>query len=133
VQRFAGTAASDYDETFARLAAEHFDAAYITSAPFNNQNVRLISELTRRHRIPAVSEFAKWARAGLLLTYGQDFSLSEVRTVEYVDKILRGAKPRDLPVEQATQLELVVNLKTTKALGLTVPRSLLARADEVIE
>ena len=73
------------------------------------------------------------AKGGLLLGYGQDILWSVTRGVDYVDKILRGAKPSDLPVEQATKLLLVVNLKTAKELGITIPPSVLARADEVIE
>jgi len=130
---FRPAVANDYDEIFARLAAEHFDAAYIPSSPFNNQNGGRICELALRYRIPAVSESAGWARGGLLLTYGQNSAWTVARAMEYVDKILRGAKPSDLPVEQAAQFELAINLKTAKALGLTVPPSLLARADEVIE
>jgi putative tryptophan/tyrosine transport system substrate-binding protein len=124
---------NDYDEIFARLAAEHFDAAYITAAPLLNQNRTRIIELALRHLIPAVGEGSFWAKAGLLLSYGQDFNRSSVRAAEYVDKILRGAKPGQLPVEQATKLELLINLKTAKTLGLTVPPSVLALADEVIE
>jgi putative tryptophan/tyrosine transport system substrate-binding protein len=132
-QVFQPAAANDYDEIFARLVAEHFDAAYIPSSPFNLQNRTRIDQLALRYRIPAVSESAGWARVGLLLAYGQDATWSAARGMEYVDKILRGAKPSDLPVEQATKFELVINLKTAKALGLTVPPSLLARADVVIE
>ena len=84
-------------------------------------------------RIPAVSGDSEWARGGLLLTYGQDPSWSYARAMDYVDKILRGAKPSDLPVEQATKVLLTINLKTAKALGLTVPPELIARADDVIE
>jgi putative ABC transport system substrate-binding protein len=130
---FRATVATDYDEIFARLEAEHFDGAYIPGGPLNSNNQTRISQLALRHRIPAVSEFPEWARDGLLLTYAQDYSWSVTRASEYVDKILLGAKPSDLPVEQATKLQLVINLKTAKALGLTVPPSLLARADEVIE
>jgi putative ABC transport system substrate-binding protein len=132
-QVFGAAVATDYDEIFARLAAEHFDAAYIPSTPFNSNNLTRICQLALRHRIPAVSEVAAWPRGGLLLSYGQDGPWSVARGIEYVDKILRGAKPSDLPVEQATKLELVINLKTAKELGLTVPPSLIARADEVIE
>ena len=74
-----------------------------------------------------------WAKGGLLLGYGQDARWGFVRGAEYIDRILKGAKPRDLPVEQATKLELVINLKTAKALDLIVPPSLLTRADEVVE
>jgi putative tryptophan/tyrosine transport system substrate-binding protein len=130
-QVFRSTVASDYDEIFARLAAEHFDAAYISSTPFNLQNSTRIGRLALSHLIPAVND--QMAKDGLLLTYGQDPIWSGVRAMDYVDKILRGAKPSDLPVEQATKIQLTINLKTAKALGLTVPPSLLARADEVIE
>jgi putative tryptophan/tyrosine transport system substrate-binding protein len=132
-QVFRSAAASDYDEIFARLAAEHFDAAYIPTDPFNTNNSTRICQLALRHRIPAVTEPAEWAKEGLLLTYGQDGTWSIARGLEYVDKILRGAKPSDLPVEQATKLLLTINLKTAKTLGLTVPPSLIARADDVIE
>jgi putative tryptophan/tyrosine transport system substrate-binding protein len=83
--------------------------------------------------MPAVSDAAAWAKEGLLLTYGQDYPWGATRGAEYVEKILRGAKPSDLPVEQATKFLLNINLKTAKEFGLTVPPSLIARADEVIE
>ena len=86
-----------------------------------------------RHQIPTVGEGVGWAKCGLLVTYSQDFLWNLTRASEYIDKILRGAKPSDLPVEQATKLQLVINLKTANALGLTVPPSLITRADEVIE
>ena len=86
-----------------------------------------------RHRIQAVGEGASWAKCGLLLTNGQDSTWSVVRAMDYVDKILRGAKPGDLPVEQATKFLLTINLKTATELGLTVPPSLTVRADELIE
>jgi putative ABC transport system substrate-binding protein len=101
-QVFRPAVAKDYDEIFARLAAEHFDAVYISSLPFNVQNASLICQLALRYRLPAVSESSEWAKCGLLLAYGQDYDWSVARASEYVDKILRGAKPRDLPVEQAT-------------------------------
>jgi putative ABC transport system substrate-binding protein len=132
-QTFPAAVANDYDEIFARLATEHFDGAFVPSTPFNSQNQARICQLALRHRIPAVSETAEWAREGLLLAYGQDFSWALIRGAEYIDKILRGAKPSDLPVEQATKLLLAINLKTANALSLTVPPELIARADEVIE
>jgi putative tryptophan/tyrosine transport system substrate-binding protein len=132
-QILTAVVATDYDEIFARLAAEHFDAAYIASNEFNENNQARICQLALRHRIPAVSETAAWARDGLLLSYGQDFPWTAARAMEYVDKILRGAKPSELPVEQATKFELAINLNTAKTLGLTVPPSLISRADEVIE
>jgi putative tryptophan/tyrosine transport system substrate-binding protein len=102
VAAFRPVVASDYDEIFAHLAADHFDAAYIPGTPTNRRNLTRISQLALRHRIPTVSDQAEWAKSGLLLNYGQDVPWGLARGAEYVDKILRGAKPRDLPVEQAT-------------------------------
>ncbi len=84
------------------------------------------------NRIPAVYEFAEFARAGGLLAYSASLPALFARAAIYVDKILKGARPADLPVEQPTKFELVINLKTAKALGLTIPQSVLLRADEVI-
>jgi putative ABC transport system substrate-binding protein len=84
-------------------------------------------------RIPAISELRDLARGGAVLSYGPNLFESTRRQVYFVDRILKGAKPADLPVEQATKLELLINLKTAKALGIDVPPALLARADEVIE
>ncbi len=92
-----------------------------------------IAELALKNRLVTVGLNRTWARAGILLTYGPSFFDLHKRAATYVDKILKGAAPADLPVEQPTTFELLVNLKTAKALGLTVPPSLLARADEVIE
>ena len=132
-QVFTPVVPSDYDEIFARIAAEHFDAAFVSADGFAVQNAKRIIELALRHRIPTISAAGGLAKGGLLLGYGQDYLWSVMRASEYIDKILRGAKPSDLPVEQANRLLLVINLKTAKALGLTVPPSVIARADEVIE
>jgi putative ABC transport system substrate-binding protein len=86
-----------------------------------------------RNNVPAVSPYSEAARDGGLLSYGPDFVDNWRRTASYVDRILRGEKPGDLPVQFPTKFEMVVNLKTAKALGLTVPQSILRRADEVIE
>jgi putative tryptophan/tyrosine transport system substrate-binding protein len=123
---------NDFDTIFAQVAAGHFDAAYIYS-DILNQNITRICQLALRHLIPTMSEGGVWARCGLLVTYGQDFSWTSARAMDYVDKILRGAKPSELPVEQATKVGLVINLKTAKTLGLTIPPTVLALADEVIE
>src|SRR5258705_7531883 len=86
-----------------------------------------------KNRLPAIAAAREYAEAGLLLTYGIDLRDQFRQSAVFVDKILKGAKPADLPVEQPTKFELVINLKTAKALGLDVPPTLLARADEVIE
>jgi len=132
-QVFDAVVASDYDVIFAHVAAERFDAVYVPSSPLNVQNKTHICQLVSTHRIPAAAEWDAWAKCGFLLTYGEVFSWGVARAMDYVDKILRGAKPSDLPVEQATKFLLTINLRTAKELGLTVPPSLLVRADEVIE
>jgi putative tryptophan/tyrosine transport system substrate-binding protein len=83
--------------------------------------------------LPTIANERSYAEAGCLIAYGNDFSDSFRRTADYVDKILKGAKPGDLPIERPTKFEMIVNLKTAKALGLNVPPTFLARADEVIE
>jgi putative tryptophan/tyrosine transport system substrate-binding protein len=93
----------------------------------------LIIVLAARHRLPAVYYGRYWAAAGGLISYGSDLLDPFRRAAGYVDRILKGEKPADMPVQASTKFELVINLKTAKALGLTVPPSLLARADEVIE
>jgi putative ABC transport system substrate-binding protein len=94
---------------------------------------RQIADLAIRHRLPTISGPREFAEAGGLLAYGPNYPDLFRRAAIYVDKILKGVKPRDLPVEQPTKFELVINLKTAKALGLTIPQSLLVRADEIIQ
>ena len=95
--------------------------------------MRLLTELAAKYQIPATYEAKDFVQAGGLMSYGVDFTNLFARGAVFVDKILRGARPALLPIEQPTKFELAINLKTAKALGLTIPPSLLARADQVIE
>jgi putative ABC transport system substrate-binding protein len=103
------------------------------TSPLTFNNRSQLAELARRHRLASIFSARGNAEAGALMSYGPDFGDMTRRSADYVDKILKGAKPADLPVEQASKYELIVNLKTAKALGITIPPTLLARADEVIE
>src|SRR5262245_4936769 len=94
---------------------------------------RRLVDLAAKHRLPAVYTVKEYVDAGGLMTYGPNLADVVRRAAAYVDKILKGAKPADLPVEQPTKFELVINLKTAKALGLTIPQSVLLRADQVIQ
>jgi putative tryptophan/tyrosine transport system substrate-binding protein len=133
-QVFLPAMTEDYDKIFSQLSDQHFDAAYIQANPLAVQNFKRIVELALRYRVPTVGDDAGWPRGGLLLGYGADFfTVAITRSMDYVDKILRGAKPSELPIEQPTKLDLVINLKTARALGVTVPSAMLLRADEVIE
>ncbi len=122
-----------YGSTFAAMSKARVDAVLIPSFPrFYNDHLSIIEAAARR-RLPAIYEWGDIARAGGLIAYGPVIDELNRRVAMYVDKILKGARPGDLPVEQPTKFELVINLKTAKALGLTIPPSLLLRADQVIE
>jgi putative ABC transport system substrate-binding protein len=109
------------------------EALYVLANPLANTNRVLINDLALNARMPTVHGFRQYVETGGLISYGPSTPELFRRAAEYVDKILRGAKPGDLPVEQPTKFDLVINLKTAKALGFTVPLPLLSRADEVIE
>jgi ABC-type uncharacterized transport system substrate-binding protein len=109
------------------------DALYVVADPLVNTNRDRIHELAMGARLPAIYNAREHVEAGGLISYGPDFVELYRRAADFVDRILRGASPRDIPVEQPTRFELVINLRTAKALGLEVPPTLLARADEVIE
>jgi putative ABC transport system substrate-binding protein len=123
----------DYEGAFSTLAAEHADALFVLSNPLLNRDRKRIIALAARHRLPAIYEWRESAEDGGLLAYGAKTRDLNRRVAAYVDKILKGAKPGDLPVEQPTTFELLINLKTAKALGLTIPQSVLLRADQVID
>jgi putative ABC transport system substrate-binding protein len=109
------------------------EALYLCVDPLLSTNRMRISILALGARLPTIAAFREFVEAGGLMSYGANFSDLYRRAADYVDKILRGAKPGDLPVEQPTKFELVINLTTAKALGLTIPEAFLLRADEVIE
>jgi putative ABC transport system substrate-binding protein len=118
---------------FRSAASGEAQMVLVLSSPFFLPHQAQIVELANTHRLPSMFIVKHWAQAGGLMAYGADFPLMYRRAADYVAKILKGAKPADLPVEQATKFELVVNLKTAKAIGIELPTSILLRADEVIE
>jgi len=127
------TNADDLEEAVAKLAGERAQALLVQLSPLTFLNRDRLAQLVNVRRLPATGEVIEFAAAGLLCAYGPQLSESYRRAAVYVDKIIKGAKPADLPVEQPSKFELAINLKTAKALGLTIPQSLLLRADEVIQ
>jgi putative ABC transport system substrate-binding protein len=128
-----GAPAHDFAGAFAAAVKERADAMLITTTPVLFRERARVAELTLKHRLPAIFPFREFAEAGGLMTYGADLTSLFGAAAPYVDKILRGAKPAELPVEQPTTYELVINLKTAKALGLSLPMTLVHRADQVIQ
>ena len=123
----------DYERAFAQVAPEHRGALLaMMSSIFFNDRVRL-AEFTLRHRLPSMFGLREFAELGALVSYGPNNVALFRRAADYVDRIAKGTRPADLPVEQPTRFEMVANLKTAKAFGLEMPTSLLLRADEVIE
>jgi putative ABC transport system substrate-binding protein len=127
------TTAEELDIAFASAAAQHADAIVVFGDALTVNNAPRVTALAAEHRLPAIYIFRLFATNGGLISYGPDLADVYLRIGGYVDKILKGAKPSDLPVELPTKFDLVINRKTANALGLSVPPSLLALADEVIE
>jgi putative ABC transport system substrate-binding protein len=121
------------DRAFAEMRRWRANALFVMPYATLLQERTRIAAMTAKQRLPAVYIYRENAVSGGLMSYGADLADQFRRAAVYVDRILKGAKPGDLPIEQPTKFELVINLKTAKALGLTIPPSLLARADEVIE
>ena len=124
---------NDYTGAFSVVSREHADALITSNSPHHFAYRRLIAEFSLKNRLPSMSRYREFVEAGGLMSYAADARENYRRAAIYVDKILKGAKPGDLPIEQPTKFELVINLKTAKALGLTIPPSVLVRADETIE
>src|SRR5262249_43068615 len=124
---------SDIDDMWKQVVAARPRAVLSLTAPVVFQLQTRIAELALLHRLPSICGFSTYAERGGLAAYGPDFPAMWRQTAVYVDRILRGAKVSELPVERPTKFSLILNLKTAKALGLTIPPSLLARADQVIE
>jgi putative tryptophan/tyrosine transport system substrate-binding protein len=122
----------DFDTVFAAMGKQRPDGLYVTPTPLMANNLRRIAGLALKSRLPAMYQRREAVDAGGLMSYGADLAESYRRVAYYVDRILKGSKPADLPVEQPTKFELVINLKTAKQIGLVIPPNVLARADRVI-
>jgi putative tryptophan/tyrosine transport system substrate-binding protein len=124
--------ADDFDRVFAALNKQRLDGLYVSSGPLFNTNPKRVVDFALKSRLPSMGNTV-YVDSGGLMSYGADLVDSYRRVAYYVDKILKGAKPADLPVEQPKKFELVINLKTAKQIGLTIPQSMLYRADKVIK
>jgi putative tryptophan/tyrosine transport system substrate-binding protein len=124
---------ADFDRVFSQMARERADGFLVPGSPLTNIQRTPLAELELKYRLPGIFGNKANAEAGGLMSYGADFTYMYRRTAFYVDRILKGEKPEDLPVEQASKYELAINLKTAKAIGFEISPQLLARADEVIE
>jgi ABC-type uncharacterized transport system substrate-binding protein len=125
--------AEDFDRVFAEMVEERVEGFLDIASPLTVARRTALAELALKHRLAGIFGLKIYVEAGGLMSYGADFNDLHRRAAAYIDKILKGANPADLPVEQASKYELVINLKTAKALGLSIPDKLIARADEVIE
>jgi putative ABC transport system substrate-binding protein len=123
----------EFEAAFASMTRERGDGLVVLASPLHHRNIQQIADLALKHRLPAICEFSEFAGAGGLMVYGPVWPDMYRQAATYVVKILEGTKPADLPVEQPTKIELVVNLITAKALGLKIPQPLLLRTDRVIE
>jgi putative tryptophan/tyrosine transport system substrate-binding protein len=133
VQSLEVRSANDFDAAWQTASATQLEAVIAVSSRLMTLNRQRIIDASQQRRLLLASGWGPWAREGALFSYGPDLDAIVRHAAAYVDKILKGAKPADLPIEQPTKFDLVVNLKTAKAFGLTVPQTLLLRADRVIE
>ena len=132
LRRFTARDAKEIEPAFEAMTKERIEALTVLVDPVFITHRAQITALAIKGHLPSMSAFRDYAEAGGLMAYSADFAALGIRTATYVDKILKGARPGDLPVEQPTKFELVINLKTAKALNLTIPQSVLYRADKVI-
>ena len=123
----------EFERAFSDMEKGHADALFEFPSPMFYQERKLLIDLAAKYRLPAMYNAREFVQVGGLISYGANIPELNRRAVIYVDKILKGAKPSDLPVEQPTKFDLAVNLKTAKTLGLSVPSALLATADELID
>ena len=123
---------AEFDRAFATIAGQRVDAVLVIGDPVFNAHASELAELAVKHRLPAVSSAREYVERGFLMTYGPSFADAHRLSAAYVDRILKGARPADLPVEQITKFELFINARTARVIGVSVPQALVARADHVI-
>lgn len=133
VQLFEARAAHDLDRVFAMMSHERHEAVLVTGDPLFTAHARQAANLAIEHRLVAVGASSLYAEAGFLAAYGPDYRDAYRRAASYVDRILKGTKPSDLPVEQSTKFELLVNMKTARSLAIAIPTSVTVRADRLID
>jgi len=133
IQALAVRSAAQFDDTFSAITREHAGAVLVLSTPLFMGGAQQLADLALKHRVPTLFGSREHVEAGGLLSYSPDRADLYRRAAAYVDKILKGSNPADLPVQQATKFELAVNLKTAKALGLAIPHAVLVRADQIVE
>jgi putative ABC transport system substrate-binding protein len=133
IQVFNANTSREIDAAFESMGRERADALFVATTPFLNTRVVQLAQLATFHRLPAIHALREYAEAGGLISYGANMEDAYRQAGIYAGRILKGAKPADLPVVQASKFELVINAPTARMLGITVPDTLLARADEVIE
>ena len=132
IQPWEVRASNDFEKVFAALTKQRPDGLYVSGSPLMSINQKRTAGFALKSRLPSIYSSGERVAAGGLMSYGADIADSYRRVAYYVDKILKGAKPADLPVEQPTKFELVINLNTAKQIGVTIPPKVLARADRVI-
>ena len=132
-QRVELRTSADLDAAFAAVLRQRAQALYVWPVPITPRDAERLAEFAIKNRLPTATTYQPFVRAGLLFSYVTDLARQFRRSATYIDKILKGATPGDIPIEQPDKYELSINLKTAKALGLTIPQTLLLRADHVIQ